>query len=234
MAVTRLYQTAADAAEATIELRQAGFSQYAVETIDNSAGPVSSAALVKKGVARSRAGELFEPINHGAALVIVDAPLGTARRANAILDKPRGGDTGPVTSQYEAVIWDFATPLSALLGAPVLIDDPTPLSSWLKWPVLTKTAAFLSTRVGMPLTSPNPAPLSTALKMPLLSDKPAPLSTSGGLNILTGEPAPLSKRVNMRVLLDEPAPLSKRLGMQLISHNPAPLSSLFGLPVLWR
>jgi hypothetical protein len=208
MPISRKFQSAQDAAAATEDLKQAGFGRLPID-LDSA---------------------------DGGTLLTIDAPFGMAGRVIAILEKPRAGDSGPVTATETArpapvyddgpdgLKKDGATPLSSALGWRVLSHDPAPFSNWLGWTVLS---AEQRGRGAL-------ARKQTSSGGRLLSDKPALLSESLGLRVLSPQAAPLSSAAKWKTSLPDPAPLSGRIGFKTLLRDPAPLSSALGLPTLLR
>jgi MFS family permease len=152
-AITRLYDTAVNAANAVKQLRFEGFSDDAVTMI--APGTTTDATvtiLLAKWELKSRAKLYAAEVQQGLWLVNVLAPFGMGGRAEEALDR-----YGPVPSQAreprEALpLWDEAAPASSALGIPPLYDGSAPDTS-LGIPTLTDPHWSLSASLGLPLVS---------------------------------------------------------------------------------
>ena len=243
MPISRLYTTAEDATAAARGLREAGLQEAWIQVIRGAASPDS---LIAAGVSPARAPHHAERLSQGAALVVVDAPLGTGATATRVLERAGPGDAdGPPETFVRRPPRDPAAPLSSALQIPVLLPDPAPFSAWLGWRLLSEDPAPLSARLGHKTRSDDPAPLSSRLGWRLLSPHPAPLSARLGWRTRLPKAAPLSDWLGKPTLSDQAAPLSRWLGLRVLSpraraaprrlpRDPAPFSSLLGLPVLLK
>lgn len=258
MPILRMYNTIEDAMQAVTDLKQASFGRIGIQLVAKTADEISVEALTQMGVQPAQAQRFLRRVSDGGALVIAEAPFGTARGVTEVLDRSRPNDTGvsqaletrSLDSTYGGGPRDGAAPLSSALNIPVLLNDPSPLSSYLKLPTLSRrqtttfplrdvprlseTPAPFSSALGMPLLSENPAPLSSAAGVKLLSEKPAPFSSLIGMRLLYTKAAPLSSLLGWKPLLRDAAPLSSLLRLKALARDPTPLSSLLGLPVLLK
>jgi hypothetical protein len=232
MPISRLYATSDDALATVKELKEAGFREVDIHLVTSALGYVSADYMVRKGVVKTRAEGYATAVRAGAAVLIVAAPFGSAAAATEILDAGRPGDAAGAQSEYEAELWDEATPMSSILKMPVLSKNPTPVSDFCSLPVLSSRQSPAEESFGIPTTSRDPAPLSGLFGMKVLLDNAAPLSSKFGWKTLIGDATPLSSKAGMAVLSDKPSPLSDMIGLSTLSKNPAPLSSLLGLKVL--
>ncbi len=175
MPITRIFNTADDAASAVAELRQFGYGTVGVSVAPGASGTV----------------------------VTADAPFGTAGRVTQILQRPRPGDTGVVNAVDSGAVHTSteharlakAAPLSSALDWPLLSRNPAPLSSLFGLPILSRRQRSKTT-----LLSNRAAPLSALTQLPTLSRNAAPLSSLLGVKVLSQNPAPLSSLVNAPVL----------------------------------
>ena len=210
--IARLYPTQQVATEAAQDLERRGFHAEVTHVFAGSDDSVAQ-AIAGAGVAPEHAEIYAERLRQGAALVVLDPPLGTGNTALAILDQYH-----PVAVALPEIVrrpagttgmaGDNPAPLSAALGWRVLSSDPAPLSTWLGWSALKREPAVSITRENIRLQSREAAPLSRALGLRVLSRNPAPLSARLGWRTLSDTAAPLSKKAGWRVLLDDPTPLS--------------------------
>ena len=138
MPLVRFYETKSDALEALSELKQRGLRDAAAKVVDS---PVSTKALIDRGVQRKNAAVYADRIKNGQTLLIVDAPYAAATIAHDILDKPRPSDRAETLSKNEGGAWDKSAPLSSSFGAPALTPEhnPAALSKFFGFPVLTQS-----------------------------------------------------------------------------------------------
>jgi BCD family chlorophyll transporter-like MFS transporter len=186
MKLSRLYDTAADAAATVAALKTAGFRDGDIETLTrNDAGWISAETLVSHEVAKAHAAAYAEALRAGKTLVLVNPLLGWAEPATKALAAPRGAENAPAAVTYEGTEWDEAAPLSSALFLPVLSKNPTPFGTFWNVPTLMKKYWFFSDMFGMRLLFRKAAPLSGALGLKTLSNNPAPLSSLLKLPLLT-------------------------------------------------
>jgi hypothetical protein len=214
MSIAKIFATTAEAAAAAARLEAGGFPARTIHVVDASKGAVGVPALVERGVATSHAKNYAEAIGKGSALLLVETPLGTAAYATEIL----GGGEAAEDIHYQGIEKGEPAPFSKAFQIPVLSKGATPLSSLLGLPVLSSDqkakatlshdAAPLSSKLGLPTSvkkarltdvklTHNPAPLSSLLGLPVLSGE------QKGKAALSHEAAPLSKALGLPVLLKE-------------------------------
>ena len=89
--ITRLYQTTQQCGDAIALLKDRGFGDADFTVVTAPAGDTSAAAvtaaIVKAGVAADEAAKYVQGVLGGGAVVVVNAPFGTAAKATATLDK---------------------------------------------------------------------------------------------------------------------------------------------------
>jgi hypothetical protein len=179
-----MFNSAADAATAAADLRQAGFRNGDIEIVSQTDGYVSTTTLRRKEVAAERADEYAEAVRQGAVLVLVSPPMGTAGLAEEVLSRRYPDDTVPARTYHEGPRYDESVPLSSALGIPVLLSDKAAFSRVLGIPELSRQDFYLSRLFGLPLLTRGPAFLSRLLGLRLLSHNPAPLSSLLRLPVL--------------------------------------------------
>ena len=183
-AITRIYGTAENAANAVKRLKFYGFSDDVITQVAPPAGSGAStekimAAIMTGYVLKAEAKIYAQEVQSGRWLVSIRPSFGMGITATRALDS-----TGPVASQVQssddrASLWDEATPLSCAFGMPVLIP------------------ARLDNSLGIPTTLSNPnGLLSRLLRLPLLTNSSSArlspelahfsLSSKSGLPMLTG------------------------------------------------
>lgn len=182
--ITRLYATAATAAQAAEELREEGFDDIFVVTPAGSDVPLSAiAAQITEGrVHLSDARIYAKGVAAGHALVTVHAPFASGKLAETILDGHGPIDSGLPKPPPE-ILWDEATPLSSALMIPLLIDAPDPISKVIGIPAVTGGNCSLSETIGLPLLTTGEMP-DSRWGMRFLSNNPTPLSSLLGLKVL--------------------------------------------------
>lgn len=185
--ITRMYASAADAAQAAAELREEGFDDlYLVSPPAAADVPLSAiAAQIAEGrVLLAEAKVYAHGVAAGRSLLTVHAPFGSGRLAETILDSHGPVDSG-LAVPPEPSMWDEAAPLSSILGMPTVIDDPDPMSKVLGMPALSDNAFSLSGLFGIPLLTSGEMGDHGRFGLPYLSDNPTPLSSALGLPVLT-------------------------------------------------
>jgi len=185
MPISRLYTTPTDAQAAADDLIQSGFRPEDIDIVVAGAGYVGAEALLNKGVLKVRAKSYAEAVRHGAALLLVGAPLGTVAEATEILEKIRPGDAGPAQAIYEGLEWEEGAPFSGALGVPVLSHGAAPFSSFFGLGTLSKSTGPMTSSFGLPLLSKGASPFSSMLGLKLLAGSAAPLSSLFKLPVLT-------------------------------------------------
>lgn len=149
MPLSRMYNTAADAAAAVSELKASGVEDKQIAVVARGSNYVGVTALGEKGVMRDNAIAYVEAFKEGMALVVVSTLWGFTQSAADILNTPRAGDTGGEKAQYEGLTWDEGAPLSSALNLPVLSNSGTLLSDLLGIPTISKSSK--SGLFGLPL-----------------------------------------------------------------------------------
>ena len=177
MPICRLFNSPSDAQSAADDLARAGFGPGYTALVESASGFVSAKSLVKKGIQKNHAESYADAIRQGGTLVIVDGPLGFAKRATEVLAKASPGEAGATETQYEGDLWDDGTPASSALSIPVLIDSNTTFSSWFGLSLLSRKQTANSS-FGLPLLSRKQSPNST-FGFPLLSKNQTAKSTFG-------------------------------------------------------
>ena len=223
--IARVYDDSKNATDAVNELKNSGIADVAVVSTprNRTDSPASAEDIVtsieKAGVQSAYADSYAERIKRGGAVVIVNAPFGTAKKAAAILNRHGPGQTSTVVQaknpgERGATESDAtAAPLSTAFNVPLLTESSTSspkvgsktLSSLLGIPELVSSNKFFS---GFPLLTQNQKPFSS------LARNQAPFSS------LTRNQKPFSSLA-----------VNQKPSASLL-HDPAPLSTWLGLPVL--
>lgn len=187
--ITRMYASAATAAQVAEELREEGFDDlFVVNPPGGSDVPLSAiAAQIALGRVHLPDARIYaKGVAAGHALVTVHANFGTGKLAEVIMDSHDPVDSG-MPKVADPTMWDEAAPLSSVFAMPTLLHDPDPISKVIGIPAVTSGNCSLSGMIGMPLLTEgqmgdrgrlgisylmnNPAPLSSALGLPLLSKR---------------------------------------------------------------
>jgi hypothetical protein len=236
--IARLYQTHTQAQGAYDALQSSGFGGDAAMIAgvsraaagDPAAGAPAAeadagAAIVPPEadtITAIRAGSLLgehaafyaEQLTEGNSLVVVSPPFGSSRKAIAILD-----DYNPLPISHEpppepyVPFTERSTPLSSLLGLPVLSKTATPCSDFWGFDTLQEGTSHFSRWL---------SPLAPGFMF----------SSLIGMKLLSGNATPVSSMTGMSTQSSRLAGKSSSFGLPLKASNTTPLSSLFGIPVL--
>lgn len=204
--ITRLYATADEAKTVVGALRTEGFAKGDIEVLSNSAGTGSADLLpviLEKGVYKAAATIYAERVSHGASLLILRAPFGSATAARTVLEDFDSIDAGVKhPDAYQEAMptrkVEWGKNLPVLLNSDVLTlsDGLFPRAVLKNW--------SLSSLFGLPyLTSWMPTggsliegsttPFSTRLGLPLLTKRQTPYAS------LLGE-STISSRIGVPTL----------------------------------
>jgi hypothetical protein len=214
MPISRLFDTAAEAAEAVGALKDAGFREAGIHVFAPESTNLRVNSLLAAGVLPMNAGPYAAAIKGGSTLVVVETALGAGASAAAILDKGAGAQPGASHIHHEAAIWDDAAPFSSAFGLSVLCNCAAPCSAV----------------IGVGPLSSKATPFSSALHLRVLSR-----GGSGYRSFLRLPTLLKSRRSSATVArLKNPWMLSSMIGIKMLSGNATPFSSMLGLPVLSR
>jgi hypothetical protein len=181
--ISRMYGSAADAANAVEELREDGFDEiYVVSPPVGEQPPVSAiAAQIAQGRVWLEDAKVYaKGVAAGHTLVTVHAPFGSGRAITNILEAHNPVDSG-IPASEPVTLWDEAAPLSSAMHWPTRIKDPIPASRVAGISPLTHSNWSFSGMIGLSLLSDSGKPMESRIGLPLLSDNPAPLSSMLGL-----------------------------------------------------
>jgi len=180
--ITRLF-AAEDQALAALASIKHKFAEDEVNLVTpaSAENPDLEALIVKGGVKPEHAAAYAEAVRGGSVVVTVKAAWGMAKDVIGSLEAqaPLAAVVEETERSVAAPGWDNPTPLSSLLGLPVLeecksktvlVDQAAPLSNLLKLPVTFESKPWASLLHIGPFSGliNNPAPLSSALKLPVL------------------------------------------------------------------
>jgi hypothetical protein len=185
--IHRLYgsrDTAVAAAEALRASRSDRFDDVHVFTGGRSPDELVD-AMTRAFILKAHARILANEVQHGATLVTVHAPFGSAIAAIDTLERFKPIGSGVPEFTEPADVWDEATPLSSALGLTVLSRSTGPYHGFGGLPLLTRHQRATSETLGMPAVSRSRGPYSGLGGLPLLSGKATPLSSMLGLPTLT-------------------------------------------------
>ena len=158
--ITRLYDTAQQAADAVAALQAAGFANNQINLVSHNGGAASSAggqsadptlaAIMAAGILRVHAVVYAERLRRGSSLITVTPYFGTGVAATQILDRFNPAETGipEVVDRLEP--WDDVTPISSLFGMRVLWAEATPFSVMWNVPVLLGDGETISEIIELP------------------------------------------------------------------------------------
>jgi hypothetical protein len=193
--ISRVYSTAATAADAVAMLGKKGFAKADMETFAGGAGDRASAALAGMGVNAGAVQALVSALPAKGAMVVVRAGFGQAKMASALLD---GFD--PVSAGATYMHRTYDTPAAKTRYLPVLPNKP--------WLIFSE--GFMP-----PAIFKNDRPSHAILldhkpKANLIKDW-LPFSSTSGLPALVKSRQPRAK------LLAEPFPFSSLFRMKMLS-----------------
>ncbi len=219
-AVAKLFETEGQAKAASDALKDSGFSSTAVIVLKNTSDQftaTSSAADAVRagGFLGENASFYAEQLAHGHTLVVVKTEFGKSGAAKTVLNKfnPLPITHEPKREPYVPVL-ERPTPLSSLLGLPLLTKSDTPFSDF--WGFDTKqTSLSHISRWISPLSNFR---FSSLIGMKELTDKETPLSSMAGMSTK-------SKRGEGK---------SGSFGLSFKAKSDTPFSSLFGMPLLTK
>lgn len=144
-----------------------------------------TAAIMKGWVLKPQAKVLAEGVARGGALVIVQAPFGSAVSALETLQRFDPIDSGVPDPEDRPPTWDEATPVSNVLGLRVLLDDSATFARFWNLPALSKQPVTWGTALNLPEISRSSGPFTGTFGMALLSSKATILSSMLGLPVLS-------------------------------------------------
>lgn len=183
MSLSRMFTSADDVQHAVHELTEAGFPDGTIHVLDSSIPSLNAAMLEEMGVSKDHSKAYVAQIKHGATMLLVQAPLGSAGIATDILESISPNNSGEPQVRYEGWQWDDSTPVSSALRWPTLTKQSTPLSSFFGWPILSK-ALPKEKWFGMPLLLRDYNPMALMMGMNLISTKQFTISSWLGLPLL--------------------------------------------------
>jgi hypothetical protein len=179
-AIVRMYATEHDARQALAKVQAEGLGTNDCNIVTPASGSSEAAlvhAITSGLVLASDAHVYAKGVMAGKSLVSITPPPGMGRLYTFLLDTCHPVDSG-VSEVSDGPMWDEATPLSCMLGLPVLTKPSG--YSMLGLPQLTRTGCTVFGRIlpeladssfaifGEPNLSHNPSPFSSLLKLPLL------------------------------------------------------------------
>jgi hypothetical protein len=200
MSVSSMFNSSADALAAASDLKKVGFRDRSLHVVSQMSGPVTPAALTKKGISPIRADAYAQSIEDGRTLVIVETPLGSAKLATQILDRHHPNNSGVSQVNYEGYIGDESTPVSSHLRLPLLLKNAFPFSSFFGLPLLLKDEPNKTTSFGFPLLMKQPFPFSSLFGLKMLTQSSTPFSDFFGLPTLSKDKFPLSSALGIPLL----------------------------------
>jgi len=217
MAVARLYEQVTQAEAATSDLLANGFDASNVVTLTPMAGSAEiKSALRAGGFLGEHAAFYADQLAGGHSLVVVSPPFGMGRSAEAILKShnPLALSHEPPPEPF-VPWWEEATPLSNLLGLPVLMNSDTPFSNF--WGLNTK-------QDGLSHFSRWLKPLAPGFT----------LSGLLGLGFATASATPLSSMLGLPTTSKRLTGKNSSFGVPLVTKRGGTFSSVFGLPLLTK
>ena len=239
--ITRMYETYGDALSAVndlkknriedgdIELFSKAPNEEAVPSESAAADGGMVAAITKIGVPASDAQAFAALVSQNHSLVVVQAPMGIAKKATTILDRnsPMAGAVN--RKEYYRSASEPGAPLSSMFGWPVLITDATPFSRFWNMPAISRaTSSPLSSWLGIPTIWSGRVGDRGWFGMPKLISKDATFSSLYNLPFKTKSQSPLSEFLNMPQLSKTAAPFSEFFSIPSLVNEKGWNKTIFG------
>lgn len=188
--ICRMYASHDQAVKAAHALETHRFERFtSVRVVSRDAAHDSlealTAAIMKGWVLKVQAKVYAAGVARGGALVIVQAPFGSAAAAMDILQSFDPIDSGVPDHEDRLPTWDEATPVSNVLGLRVLLDDSASFARFWNVPALSKKPVTWSTAMSIPEISRSSGPFTGTFGMALLSSKATIFSSMLGLPVLS-------------------------------------------------
>ena len=172
--ITRIYEAYGDALSAVNELKKNRFGDTAIHLISMAPNDPSEAGLsleeriVKAGIPAGDAAGFAASIQQGHSLLAVNAVMGVALKATAIMNAHNPMTGAVERKDYYVSTVQQGTPFSSIFGLPVLLSDPTPFATFWNMPSLVKSATPLSNFFSIPSLWRQPSTETTFFGFPKL------------------------------------------------------------------
>lgn len=133
--------------------------------------------LLKFYIIKHHAEIYAEGVLKGGTLITIHAPPGSAVRTTNILDAGEPIPSGVPEPEIVYIDYDEATPLSCILGLPILVTDGSTFSGFWSLPILTSAKASFSRLFGIPLLTSSYSSFSSKIGLKTLSYSASPFSS---------------------------------------------------------
>jgi len=219
--ITRFYEAYGDALSAVNELKRNKFGN-AVQLISlapNDAaesGETLEDRILRAGVPPADVAAFAAAVQQGHSLIVVKAVMGVALKATTILNAHKPIKDAVESKDYYASTVQQGTPLSSVLGWPVLLRDPTPFATFWNMPSLVKSST----------------PLSNFFSIPSLWRQPSSETTLFGFPKLLRSKQTLSSWYNLPLLVKTKRPFNEFFRMPELTSISSPFSAFFRMPCL--
>jgi hypothetical protein len=220
--ITRIYEAYGDALNAVSELKKNRFGDNAIHLIsmapnDPAQAEMSlEARIAEAGIPAADAAAFAKAVQQGYSLVAVNAVMGAALKATAIVNAHHPLKGVVECKDYYVSTVQEGAPLSSFFGLPVLLRDPTPFATFWNMPSLVKTST----------------PLSNFFSIPSLWRQPSSETTFFGFPKLLRSKETLSSWYNLPLLVKTRRPFSEFFRMPELTSVAAPFSAFFRIPSL--
>jgi len=219
--ITRIYEAYGDALSAVNELKRNQFGS-AVHLIslapndDTAPGETLEDRIFKAGIPQADVAAFAAAVQQGQSLIVVNAVMGVALKATAILNAHNPRTDAVESKDYYVSTVQRGSPLSSILGLPVLSRDPTPFATFWNMPSLVKSAT----------------PLSNFFSIPSLWRQPSSETTLFGFPKLLRSKQTLSSWYNLPLLVNSKRPFNEFFRMPELTSITSPFSAFFRIPCL--
>ena len=219
--ITRIYEAYGDALSAVNELKrnQFGSAVHLISLAPNDAaasGETLEDRILKAGIPQADVAAFAAAVQQGQSLIVVNAVMGVALKATAILNAHNPRTDALESKDYYVSTVQRGSPLSSILGLPVLSRDPTPFATFWNMPSLVKSAT----------------PLSNFFSIPSLWRQPSSETTLFGFPKLLRSKQTLSSWYNLPLLVNSKRPFNEFFRMPELTSITSPFSAFFRIPCL--
>ena len=170
--ITRTYEAYGDALNAVGELKKNRFGDiHLISMAPNDAGEAGLSLedrIIAAGVPAADASAFAKAVQQGYSIVAVRAVMGVGQKATAILNAHNPMQGAVEGKDYYVSTVNEGTPLSSVLGLPVLLRDPTPFATFWNMPSLVKSSTPLSNFFSIPSLWRQPSSETTFFGIPKL------------------------------------------------------------------
>ena len=220
--ITRIYEAYGDALSAVSELKKNRFGDSAITLISMAPNDPSETGvsledrILQAGVPAADVGAFAASVRQGGSLVAVKAVMGVGLKATAIMNAHNPMQGAVERKDYYVSTVDRGTPLSSVMGLPVLARDPTPFATFWNMPSLVRCST----------------PLSNFFSLPSLWRQPSSETTFFGFPKLIRSKETFSSWYNLPLLIKSGRPFNEFFRMPELTSITSPFSAFFRMPCL--